>query len=78
MRTHQHLSRGLEYREEWSAPRPFAYRESSEMERRHSEQEERPQHERGNEVGAGGIAVREDDGAEDADDDARDQGELHR
>src|SRR6185503_18309048 len=73
---HDHFARRLEHSEQWSAPRPFTHGESSEVERRHPEQKQGAQHERGTEVGGSRITVGEDDSAEKAYYDARNQSEL--
>jgi len=74
---HQHLACCLENGEQRGAPRPLTHGKSAEVERRHSEQEERPQYEGRDEVGAGGSAVSEDDRTEQTDDYARDHRELY-
>ena len=48
------------------------------MERRHAEEQKRSEYERGEEVGAAGVAVREHDGAEEANDDASKKRKLNR
>jgi hypothetical protein len=76
--THRHFSGRLEHREQRRAPRPFAHRESSEVERRHPQQEQRSQHERGAEEGAARIALREHDGAKETHHHAGNQRQLER